>query len=438
MTSPTTPRPTLRTVTLGLGQPLTRELLARSGGISREIIDSATAIVDDVRTRGDAALIEYTARFDGVTLAPDTLRVSEKEIDAAFELVDDEIIDALRYAAERVRFFHEQHRQKSWTMTDDDGVVLGQKITPIRRVGVYVPGGTAPYPSSVLMNTMPAHVAGVSEIAMAAPPAQGGTISPYTLVTARIVGITEIYKMGGAQAIGALAYGTETIPAVDKIVGPGNAFVAAAKKYVMGEVGIDMIAGPSEVLVLADSTANPRLVAIDLMAQAEHDVRAATYLVTTDITLPTKVEAEFADLLSHSPRAEITAASLSDNSLVVICENIDDAIAASDIIAPEHLEVLTENAAEIAERLHNAGAIFIGPWTPESAGDYVAGPNHVLPTEGTARFSSPLSTDDFVKKSSIISYTREGLERDRKAIEAIAHTEGFWAHEHAVKERFSA
>jgi len=424
----------IRTIKLESGQTLTPELLARSGGISREIIEAAAAIVDDVRLRGDEALAEYTARFDNVVL--DDVRISDEEIARAYELVDDTLVEALRYAAKRIHAFHEHHRQKSWTVTDEDGVVLGQKVTPIRRVGIYVPGGTAPYPSSVLMNVMPARVAGVSEVAMAAPPAVDGTISPYSLVAADIAGITEIYKMGGAQAIGALAYGTATIPAVDKVTGPGNAFVAAAKKHVMGDVGIDMIAGPSEVLVLADHRADPRFIAIDLMAQAEHDVRAASYLVTTDATLPEKVEAELSRLLGIAERSEITRTSLEDNGLIVVCENMADAIAVADVIAAEHLEVMTEDADVVADAISNAGAIFIGRWTPESVGDYVAGPNHVLPTGGTARFSSPLSTDDFVKKSSILSYTRQGLERDRSAAETIANTEGFWAHKQAVTMRF--
>jgi len=426
----------LRTIKLESGQPFTSELLARSGGLSREIINIAADIVDDVRHRGDEALAEYTQRFDGVLL--DDIRVSEEEIAYAYEKVSEELVASLRYAMQRIRMFHSHYPQKSWVIDDADDVILGQKITPIQRVGVYVPGGTAQYPSSVLMNVIPAQVAGVSEIAMVAPPAKDGTISPFTLVAADIAGVTEIYKVGGAQAIGALAFGTDTIPAVDKIVGPGNAYVAAAKKHVVGDVGIDMIAGPSEVLILADETANPRLVAIDLMAQAEHDERAATYLVTTDAALPEKVESELSQLLEATERPDITRASLEDNGLVVVCKNMADAIMVSDVIAAEHLEVMTEDADVVADTISNAGAIFIGSWTPESVGDYVAGPNHVLPTGGTARFSSPLSTDDFIKKSSIIKYTPTGLERDRLAIETIAEAEGLWAHKAAVTMRFES
>ena len=423
----------LRTVILEPNQPLTDELLARSGGISAEIAQVAAAIVDDVRARGDVALAEYTHRFDGADL--DDIRVSPAEIEAAYRAVDEQLVASLRLAAERIRHFHAQHNAQSWTIADDDGVVLGQKVTPISRVGIYVPGGTAQYPSSVLMNAIPATVAGVGEIAMAAPPARDGSVSPYTLVAADIAGVSEIYKMGGAQAIGALAYGTESVKAVDKITGPGNAYVAAAKKHVVGDVGIDMIAGPSEVLIIADESADARLVAIDLMAQAEHDVRAATYLVTTDPTLPARVAEELDELLARTSRNEITTASLRDNGLCVVCASIDDAIAVADCIAPEHLEIMAADADAIAQRLTHAGAIFIGQWTPESAGDYVAGPNHTLPTGGTARFSSPLTTDDFVKKTSLLRYTPEGLARDSAHIQTIADCEGLWAHAEAVRLR---
>ena len=426
----------LRRIILESGQPFTEKLLGRSGGLSRDIIAAATEIVEDVRLRGDEAVAEYTERYDGVALK--TLRVDTDEIKRAYDLVDEALISSLRYAAERIRAFHAHQPQQSWTITDEDGVVLGQKVTPIDRVGVYVPGGTAVYPSSVLMNVMPARVAGVPEIAMVAPPAQDGAISPSTLVAADIAGVTEIYKVGGAQAIGALAFGTDTIPSVDKIVGPGNAYVAAAKKYVQGDVGIDMIAGPSEVLIVADQSADARLVAIDLMAQAEHDVRAATYLVTTDHTLAQRVEGELAKLLVLTPRADITRTSLEDNALCVLCETIDDAIAVADVIAAEHVEIMTQSADEVAEAISNAGAIFIGSWSPESSGDYVAGPNHVLPTGGTARFSSPLSTDDFIKKTSIIKYTQQGLRRDLDAIETIAQAEGLWAHKEAASMRFGS
>ena len=424
----------LRTVILGPHEVFTSQMLARTGGISAEIAEASARIVADVRRRGDTALAEYTARFDGVDLAD--MRVSKKEIDDAYQQVDPSVVSALRYAAKRIEAFHAQHLPTSWTITDDDGVVLGQKVTPIRRVGIYVPGGTAQYPSSVLMNAIPARVAGVAEIAMVAPPARDGSIAPATLVAADIAGVTEIYKAGGAQAIGALAYGTETIPPVDKITGPGNAYVASAKKCVVGDVGIDMIAGPSEVLIIADESADATLIAIDLAAQAEHDTRAATYLVTTDATLPARVETALEGLLAQSPRADITVKALTDNSLCVVCDSMDAVIAVADLIAPEHLEIVAHDAEVIADAIGNAGAIFIGPWTPESAGDYVAGPNHTLPTGGTARFSSPLSTEDFLKKSSILHYTPQGLARDRASIEAIAQDEGLWAHRQAVRMRF--
>lgn len=424
----------LRRIKLEQDQRLTETLLARSGGITRDIINTAAAIVDDIKNRGDEALAEYTLRFDGVVL--DSIIVTPDEIDAAYENVDEKLVESLEYAAARIADFHQRQLQEDWIVTDDDGVVLGQKITPIRRVGIYVPGGIAVYPSSVLMNALPAIVAGVTEIAMVVPPAQDGTVPANILVAADIAGITEIYKAGGAQAVGALAYGTETIPAVDKIVGPGNAYVAAAKKHVMGDVGIDMIAGPSEVLVLADKTSDPRLVAIDLMAQAEHDPLAATYLVTTSPKLADQVEDWLTTLLQRTQRPEITSASLNDNSVCVLCTNREQACDVSNSIAPEHLEIVMDSPHDLLDLITNAGAIFIGPWTPESVGDYVAGPNHVLPTGGTARFSSPLNVEDFTKKSSIIAYTEAALARDRTSIEAIANSEGLWSHEHAVTYRF--
>jgi histidinol dehydrogenase len=317
-------------------------------------------------------------------------------------------------------------------------VFLGQKVTPLRRVGIYVPGGRALYPSSVLMNALPAQVAGVDEIAMVVPPAADGNVNPYTLAAAAEAGVTEIYKVGGAQAIAALAYGTASIPRVDKIVGPGNAFVTAAKKLVMGDVGIDMLAGPSEVLVLADETAVPAFVAIDLMAQAEHDPRAATYLVTTDPMLPGLVVEALEMLLEDSPRGEITRRSLVDNGVSIVCPDIVAALDTVDLVAPEHLEVMTEEPYELLGSIRNAGAIFLGPWTPESVGDYVAGPNHVLPTGGTARFSSPLSVDDFIKKSSVLGYSFDALEIDGPTVLAIAEREGLWAHARAVSLRLDS
>lgn len=426
----------LRTVTLEPGQRLTKTLLNRSGGVDTQVIASAATIVEDVRERGDEALYEYAEKFDGVTKQTlGALRVAQEEIDAAFEQVDKELVTALEFAAEQIREFHSKQVRQSWFTTPGDGIYLGSKITPLARVGIYVPGGRAQYPSSVLMNAIPAQCAGVEDIVMVAPPGKDGGIAPITLVAAAIAGVTEIYKVGGAQAISALAYGTASIQAVDKIVGPGNAYVAAAKKLVNGDVGIDMIAGPSEVLILADDTAVPAFIAIDMMAQAEHDPRAAAYLVTTDATLVPLVEEALDALLAETPRAEITRQALEHNSVAVICSDEVDAVAASDFIAPEHLEVHMDHPFELLGEIHNAGAIFLGPWTPEAIGDYVAGPNHVLPTGGTARFSSPLSVDDFIKKSSVLSYSVEALAQDAPAVETIATHEGLWSHARSVSLR---
>ena len=430
--------PMLRRIDLEPGQDLTDEVLARSGGVDAKVVAAAAQIVERVRAGKDEALFSYTAQFDKVELTAETVRVTPEEILAAFDDVDDEFVEALRYAAHRIETFHRRQVQQSWFTTEQGGVMLGQKVTPIRRVGIYVPGGRAQYPSSVLMNAIPAVVAGVDEIAMVAPPGPDGSIAPMTLVAASIAGVSEIYKVGGAQAVAALAYGTESIPRVDKVVGPGNAYVAAAKKIVMGDVGIDMIAGPSEVLVLADETAVPAFVAIDLMAQAEHDPRAATYLVTTDPSLVELVEEALELLLVESPRADITRQTLQNNSVAVVCESMLDAVAAVDAIAPEHLELQVEEPYELLGDIRNAGAIFVGTWTSEAIGDYVAGPNHVLPTGGTARFSSPLSVDDFTKKSSVIGYSFEALEMDAPAVIEIADREGLWAHARSVELRLEA
>lgn len=347
-------------------------------------------------------------------------------------------MDSLELAAGAIEDFHKRQIQQSWFTTQEGGIFLGQKVTALRRVGIYVPGGRAKYPSSVLMNAIPALVAGVDEIAMVVPPDADGSVSAYTLAAASVAGVEEIYRVGGAQAIAALAFGTASIPRVDKIVGPGNAYVTAAKKIVMGDVGIDMLAGPSEVLILADETAVPAFVAIDLMAQAEHDPRAATYLVTTDPSLPDEVEEALRILLAESPRGEITERSLTDNGLIVVCPDIVAALESANLVAPEHLEVQMAEPFELLGSIRNAGAIFLGPWTPESVGDYVAGPNHVLPTGGTARFSSPLSVDDFVKKSSVLSYSLEALEMDGPTVVDIAEKEGLWAHARAVSLRLDA
>ena len=426
----------LRRIVLGRGQRLTETDLARSSGVDVEVLGVAARIVDDVRQRGDVALREHTLNFDKAAI--ESFLVTPEEIEAAVAMVEPEFLDALSTAAGAIEDFHKRQIPQSWFTTQEGGVFLGQKVTPLRRVGIYVPGGRAKYPSSVLMNAIPAFVAGVDEVAMVVPPAADGSVNPYTLAAAAEAGVDEIYKVGGAQAIAALAYGTDSIPRVDKVVGPGNAYVTAAKKLVMGDVGIDMLAGPSEVLVLADETAVPAFVAIDLMAQGEHDPRAATYLVTTDPELPDLVEAAIAELVAESPRGDITARSLADNGLVVVCPDIVAALDTVDLIAPEHLEVQMAEPFDLLGSIRNAGAIFLGQWTPESVGDYVAGPNHVLPTGGTARFSSPLSVDDFIKKSSVLSYSYEALEMDSDTVLAIADKEGLWAHGRAVSLRLEA
>lgn len=426
----------MRRIELERGRRLTRADVSRTGGIDAEVLGVAQRIVDDVRARGDEALVEYTAQFDRADLTD--LRVSEAEIEAAVASVGDGFRAAISAAAVSIEAFHVRQVEQSWFAAEEGGVFLGQKVTPIGRVGIYVPGGRACYPSSVLMNAIPAIVAGVSEIAMVVPPDADGAVNPYTLAAAAELGLDEIYKVGGAQAVAALAYGTASIPRVDKITGPGNAYVTAAKKLVMGEVGIDMLAGPSEVLILADETAQPLFVAIDLMAQAEHDPRAATYLVTTDPDLPALVDEALADLLATSPRAEVIERSLTDNGVVIVCPDLEIALDAANLIAPEHLEVMMDEPLELLGSIENAGAIFLGPWTPESVGDYVAGPNHVLPTGGTARFSSPLSVADFVKRSSVLSYSFAGLEADASAIMTIAEAEGLDAHARAVALRLAA
>ncbi len=423
----------MRRIELERGKTLSEADLARGGGVDPEVLAAAARIVDDVRRRGDEALREYTATFDKVDI--EELRVPPAEIEAAARAVPEEFVEALATAAAAIEDFHSKAVPRSWFTVEEGGVFLGVKVTPLRRVGIYVPGGRACYPSSVLMNAIPAIVAGVDEIAMVVPPGPDGKVNPYVLAAAAEVGVSEVYRVGGAQAIAALAYGTLTIPRVDKITGPGNAYVTAAKKLVMGEVGIDMLAGPSEVLVLADETAEPAFVAIDLMAQAEHDPRACTWLVTTDPTLPDDVERALELLLADSPRADIVRRSLTDNGRIVIASDVMDAIAVANMVAPEHLEIMMAEPLELLGAIRNAGAIFLGPWTPESVGDYVAGPNHVLPTGGTARFSSPLSVEDFVKRSSVLSYSREALEADGPTVMVLADAEGLDAHAAAVALR---
>ncbi len=413
------------------------ELLQRSPNHYSAYEGTVNEILEAVRTSGDTAVFTYTQKFDGVALTKDTVRVTEAEIEAAYTQVEDSLIPILQQAIENIRTYHEKQRQYSWFDSKQDGTMLGQKVTPLRRVGVYVPGGKAVYPSSVLMNVLPAKVAGVEEIVMVTP-APGGVVNPNTLVAAREAGVDSIYKIGGAQAIAALAFGTESIPKVDKITGPGNIYVALAKKAVYGHVNIDSIAGPSEILILADHTANPRYVAADLLSQAEHDELASSILITTSPELAKAVSKEVDDMTARLSRREIIEKSLDNYGYILVVDSMQEAIETADEIASEHLEIMTENAYEVMLRIRNAGAIFIGPYSSEPLGDYFAGPNHVLPTNGTAKFFSPLSVDDFVKKTSIISYTREALEQVHVDIERFAEAEQLTAHANSIRVRFQS
>ena len=398
------------------------------------------AVVQDilarVREEGDRALFDYTERFDHITLTPETAEVTEQEIAAAYDQVPESLLEVIRSAHASIRQFHEKQRINSWFTTTEDGTFLGQKVSPLSRAGVYVPGGKAAYPSSVLMNIVPARVAGVGEIIMTTPVGKQGSISPAVLVAAREAGVDRIFKVGGAQAIAALAYGTETIPRVDKITGPGNIFVALAKKSVVGAVGIDSVAGPSEILVLADETANPRYVAADLLSQAEHDELASAVLVTTSRELADSVQQEIAAFLEKLERRVIIEKSLEQFGMILIADTMEEAIEAVNDVASEHLEIVTRNPFEVMAKVRNAGAMFLGPYSSEPLGDYYAGPNHILPTNGTARFFSPLSVDDFVKKSSVIHYSKEALGAVHILIESFAKSEGLTAHANSIAVRF--
>lgn len=393
-------------------------------------------IIENVRQKGDAALFEYTEKFDKARLTPETIQVKEEEIEEAYQLVDEKLLEVIRKALVNIRSYHEKQRQNSWFNSEENGTLLGQKITPMARVGVYVPGGKAVYPSSVLMNVMPAKVAGVSEIIMTTPCNADGRVNPAVLVAAHEAGADRVYKAGGAQAIAALAYGTESIPKVDKIVGPGNIYVALAKKAVYGNVSIDSIAGPSEILVLADSSANPRYVAADLLSQAEHDEMASAILITTSQELAEKVSVEVDRFLEHLSRRPIIEKSLDNFGYILVADAKEDAVEAANAIASEHLEIVMENPFEVMTKIKNAGAIFIGEYSCEPLGDYFAGPNHILPTNGTAKFFSPLSVDDFVKKSSVIYYSREALEAIHNDIEQFAACEQLTAHANSIAVRF--
>lgn len=415
---------------------LLKSLLKRSPINYREQEEAVNNILTNVKDNGDLALFEYTEKFDKVKLTAETIKVTDEEIEEAYAETDDELIRVIRLAMKNIKEYHEMQKEESWFDSKPDGTILGQKITPLSRVGVYVPGGKAAYPSSVLMNVIPAKVAGVDEIIMCTPPGRDGKVYPTTLVSAKEAGVDTIYKVGGAQAIGALAYGTESIPQVDKIVGPGNIFVALAKKAVFGYTGIDSVAGPSEILVLADETANPRYVAADLLSQAEHDQLASAILVTTSLEVAEKVQSEIEGFVKNLERKDIIQASLDNYGYILIAEDMDTAIDAVNAIASEHLEIVTKDPFETMTKVRNAGAIFLGESSSEPLGDYFAGPNHVLPTNGTARFFSPLGVDTFVKKSSIISYSRDALRKIHKDIETFANAEGLTAHANSIKVRF--
>lgn len=417
-------------------QNLLQDLLKRSPDSYGEYEERVAAILKQVKEKGDEALFAYTEQFDHAHLTKETVRVTEEEIAEAYEQTDEKLIGVIRKALENIRSYHEKQKRYSWFDSKPDGTLLGQKVTPLKRVGVYVPGGKAVYPSSVLMNVIPARIAGVDEIIMVTPPGQGGKVSPHTLVAAKEAGVDSIYKVGGAQAIAALAYGTESIPKTDKIVGPGNIYVALAKKAVYGYVSIDSVAGPSEILVIADETANPRYVAADLLSQAEHDELASAILVTTSAELAQKVSDEVDGFLKELSRAEIIQKSLDNYGYILVAQTMDEAIETANEIASEHLEILTQNPFDVMTKIRNAGAIFLGEYASEPLGDYFAGPNHILPTNGTAKFFSPLSVDDFIKKSSIISYSKDALKKIHEDIEYFAQAEQLTAHANSIKVRF--
>ena len=411
-------------------------LLKRSPNSYGEYEGRVNAIIDDIKDRRDEAVFEYTKKFDGYDLNADNIIVTEDEIKAAYDEIDDGLVEIIRKALVNIRNYHAKQKRNSWFDATPDGTILGQKITPLARVGVYVPGGKAAYPSSVLMNVVPAKVAGVDEIIMCTPPGKDGKIYCGTLVAAKEAGVDVIYKVGGAQAIAAMAYGTERVPKVDKIVGPGNIYVALAKKAVYGQVGIDSIAGPSEIMVLADESANPRFVAADLLSQAEHDELASAILVTTSRELAEKVSEETEGFLRELSRKQIIEKSLENYGYILLAKDMDEAVAVVNEIASEHLELVTKDPFQTMTKIRNAGAIFLGEYSSEPLGDYFAGPNHVLPTNGTAKFFSPLEVDDFIKKSSIISYSREALDAIHTDIEKFAQAEGLTAHANSIKVRF--
>ena len=408
--------------------------LARSQFSYDDVNETVENILKDVKNRGDKALIEYTEKFDGVKL--ETLEVSDKEIEDAYNTIDKELLEVIKYSHDNIKKYHERQVRNNFMITEENGVVLGQIINPIEKVGLYVPGGTASYPSTVLMNAVPAKIAGCKEIVMVTPPNPDGSISAPILAAAKIAGVDRIFKVGGAQSVAALSYGTESIPKVYKIVGPGNIYVAMAKKMVYGEVSIDMIAGPSEVLIIADESADYVYVAADLLSQAEHDRLAACILVTTSEELADKVATELEKQLKELPREEIARASIENQGRIIIVDNLEEAVYVSNFVAPEHLEVAVDSPFELLPKIKNAGSIFMGHNTPEPLGDYLAGPNHTLPTSGTAKFSSPLSVDDFIKKSSVLYYSKEALEKVKDKVTKFAESEGLDAHARSIYKRF--
>ena len=415
------------------GEVSAEEIFAR-GKTSFDVADIVTDIIENVKQNGDKALFEYCEKFDKAKLS--SLEVSAGEIDEAFKAVEPRFIEILKKAAENIREFHKKQVRNSFIINEQDGIVTGQKVTPIEKVGLYVPGGTAAYPSTVLMDSIPAKIAGCNEICITTPPSSDGKVNPVILAAAKIAGVDRIFKIGGAQAVAALSYGTETVPKVDKIVGPGNAFVAEAKRQVFGRVSIDMIAGPSEILVIADSKSDPRFVAADLLSQAEHDKMASAVLVTDSMELANKVSEEIEKQLKELPREEIARTSIDNNGKIIVADDIADVIAVSNEIAPEHLELCVDNPFDYLDKIKNAGSIFMGRYCPEALGDYFAGPNHTLPTSGTARFSSPLSVDDFVKKSQYTYYTKEALSKVAEDVAFFAEKEGLSAHARSATVRF--
>ena len=413
---------------------LISQLKERSGEVDKAVTAAVSEILENVKKNGDKAVCEYTVKFDGK--APEKAEISKEEFDAAVEQCDKFFLESLKKAALNIKDFHARQKQQSWLTTKENGVILGQRVRGLSRVGIYVPGGTAAYPSSVLMNAIPAKIAGVGEIIMVTPPAKDGKPNPDILAAAKIAGVDRVFLMGGAQAVAALAFGTETVPKVDKIVGPGNIYVATAKKLLYGTVDIDMVAGPSEILIVADESANPKFLAADLMSQAEHDVLASSILITTSAKIAEETKAELKRQCAALSRKDIIEKSLKDFGAIIICDSMDKAVNFANRLAPEHLEMCVENPMEYIGRMDNAGSVFLGNFSPEPLGDYFAGPNHVLPTSGTARFFSPLSVDSFIKKSSFIYYTEDALKAEKDNVISLAETEGLTAHANSIKVRF--